>query len=228
MTTPLLDSNGKLNGESVRYVAIGDSFTEGVGDVDRRRPNSLRGWADRVAEGIGGNDIMRPNVDIDQLMTHVDEAFATLRGEGIEVLTVTGLDVQGQGPFARTRGRTATYNELLRGIAEDHGVHIIDYWRWNDFLDWRLWADDRLHMNDLGHERFASRVLAQLGLPGVITESVLPPEVQLTAREKIEQEARWVREFALPWIGRRLKGTSSGDGVSPKYPQWVPAASLKN
>ena len=43
---------------------------------------------------------MRPNVDIDQLMTHVDEAFATLRGEGIEVLTVTGLDVQGQGPFA--------------------------------------------------------------------------------------------------------------------------------
>ena len=45
MTTPLLDPNGKLNGESVRYVAIGDSFTEGVGDVDRRRPNSLRGWA---------------------------------------------------------------------------------------------------------------------------------------------------------------------------------------
>lgn len=270
MTTPLLDSNGKLNGESVRYVAIGDSFTEGVGDVDRRRPNGLRGWADRVAEGLGavdpqaqyanlairgrllipileeqlpaalalkpnlvtfyggGNDIMRPNVDIDQLMTHVDEAFATLRGEGIEVLTVTGLDVQGQGPFARTRGRTATYNELLRGIAEDHGVHIIDYWRWNDFLDWRLWADDRLHMNDLGHERFASRVLAQLGLPGVVTESVLPPEVQLTAREKVEQEARWVREFALPWIGRRLRGTSSGDGVTPKYLQWVPAASLKN
>ena len=29
MTTPLLDSNGMLNGESVRYVAIGDSFTEG-------------------------------------------------------------------------------------------------------------------------------------------------------------------------------------------------------
>ncbi len=56
MTTPLLDSNGKLNGESVRYVAIGDSFTEGVGDVDRRRPNSLRGWADRVAEGIGAVD----------------------------------------------------------------------------------------------------------------------------------------------------------------------------
>ncbi|MCW2765140.1 MAG: GDSL-like Lipase/Acylhydrolase [Nocardioides sp.] len=33
-----------------RYVALGDSFTEGVGDPDPRRPNALRGWADRVAE----------------------------------------------------------------------------------------------------------------------------------------------------------------------------------
>ena len=180
MTTPLLDSNGKLNGESVRYVAIGDSFTEvwamltaaaptacaaGLTALPRPRcsrpagtvrkprhprpllipileeqlPHALDLKPNLVTFYGGGNDIMRPNVDIDQLMTHVDEAFATLRGEGIEVLTITGLDVQGQGPFARTRGRTATYNELLRGIAEDHGVHIIDYWRWNDFLDWRLW-----------------------------------------------------------------------------------------
>ncbi|MCW2848903.1 MAG: hydrolase family protein [Marmoricola sp.] len=35
-----------------RFVAIGDSFTEGVGDPDPSRPNGLRGWADRVAEGL--------------------------------------------------------------------------------------------------------------------------------------------------------------------------------
>ena len=34
----------------VRYVAIGDSFTEGVGD--ERPDGSVRGWADRVAEGM--------------------------------------------------------------------------------------------------------------------------------------------------------------------------------
>jgi lysophospholipase L1-like esterase len=33
-----------------RYVALGDSFTEGVGDADASRPNGVRGWADRVAE----------------------------------------------------------------------------------------------------------------------------------------------------------------------------------
>src|SRR6185437_3892153 len=33
-----------------RYVAIGDSFTEGIGDPDPDAPGGHRGWADRVAE----------------------------------------------------------------------------------------------------------------------------------------------------------------------------------
>ncbi|MGO4382932.1 SGNH/GDSL hydrolase family protein [Specibacter sp. RAF43] len=36
----------------MRYVALGDSFTEGVGDPSRHLPNGVRGWADRVAEGL--------------------------------------------------------------------------------------------------------------------------------------------------------------------------------
>ena len=35
-----------------RYVAIGDSFTEGVGDPHKLLPNGVRGWADRVAEQL--------------------------------------------------------------------------------------------------------------------------------------------------------------------------------
>lgn len=42
--------------EYARYVAIGDSFTEGVGDPDPSRPNGLRGWADRVAEVLAAEN----------------------------------------------------------------------------------------------------------------------------------------------------------------------------
>lgn len=35
-----------------RYVALGDSFTEGVGDEEPNLPNGVRGWADRVAEEL--------------------------------------------------------------------------------------------------------------------------------------------------------------------------------
>lgn len=33
-----------------RYVALGDSFTEGIGDPEPNLPGGYRGWADRVAE----------------------------------------------------------------------------------------------------------------------------------------------------------------------------------
>lgn len=36
-----------------RFVALGDSFTEGIGDPDFAHPGSHRGWADRVAEVLG-------------------------------------------------------------------------------------------------------------------------------------------------------------------------------
>jgi len=39
-----------------RFVAVGDSFTEGVGDWDERYPNGVRGWADRVAKQLGKVD----------------------------------------------------------------------------------------------------------------------------------------------------------------------------
>jgi lysophospholipase L1-like esterase len=39
-----------------RFVAIGDSFTEGVGDWDDRYPNGVRGWADRVARQLAKQD----------------------------------------------------------------------------------------------------------------------------------------------------------------------------
>lgn len=35
-----------------RYVALGDSFTEGVGDDDPSLPNGVRGWADRFAAAL--------------------------------------------------------------------------------------------------------------------------------------------------------------------------------
>ncbi|MFC8041519.1 SGNH/GDSL hydrolase family protein [Paenarthrobacter sp. NPDC057355] len=45
------DSGGGKNARR-RYVAIGDSFTEGVGDPSKVLPNGVRGWADRVAEKL--------------------------------------------------------------------------------------------------------------------------------------------------------------------------------
>jgi hypothetical protein len=35
-------------------------------------------------------------------------------------------------------------------------------------------------------------------------------------------EARYYREYVLPWINRRVRGRSSGDNRTGKFLDWVP------
>lgn len=53
-----------------RFVALGDSFTEGVGDPEPRSPGGLRGWADRVAEelSVGHEDFAYANLAVRGLL----------------------------------------------------------------------------------------------------------------------------------------------------------------
>ncbi|WP_254678777.1 SGNH/GDSL hydrolase family protein [Arthrobacter sp. 24S4-2] len=53
-----------------RYVALGDSFTEGVGDPDPRSPGGVRGWADRAAEelSIGHEEFAYANLAVRGLL----------------------------------------------------------------------------------------------------------------------------------------------------------------
>lgn len=63
-----------------RYVAMGDSFTEGVGDPEPRSPGGLRGWADRVAEelSVGHPDFAYANLAVSGLLLRqiLDEQVA--------------------------------------------------------------------------------------------------------------------------------------------------------
>lgn len=246
-----------------RYLALGDSFTEGVGDDDPTRPNGVRGWADRVAEQLcaadpawgyanlairgkkirqvideqleaalaleptlvtlyaGGNDILRPRVDIDALMAGYDDMVASLRACGAAVVLFTGFDSSGSAVFGKTRGRTAIYNEWVREAADRHGAVIADYWRWREFSDLRYWAVDRLHMGTPGHALMAKKVLSLLERTDAITTPELETAPARTRREQLASDARWAREFVAPWVGRRIKGTSSGDSLSARYPGYV-------
>jgi hypothetical protein len=33
---------------------------------------------------------------------------------------------------------------------------------------------------------------------------------------------RWARVHAAPWLARRVRGVSSGDGIDPKRPELLP------
>ena len=252
-----------------RFVALGDSFTEGVGDVDPSRPNGLRGWADRVAEQLaarsdelggekfgyanlavrgrllpevvreqvepaielapdlvtvyaGGNDLMRPSIDIDAMMDAYQAALAKLVRTGATVLVFSAYDAGWAPVFRKLRGRSAIYNELLREAVDNAGATLVDYWRMDGFDDIRMWDSDRLHMGPLGHTRMAAEVLDQLGVPHSIERPDLPIRPELTKAQQRAENNEWLRTFLLPWLSRRVRGVSSGDGIEPKRPTLAP------
>ncbi|GAB3256545.1 SGNH/GDSL hydrolase family protein [Arthrobacter pigmenti] len=244
-----------------RYVALGDSFTEGVGDADPRLPNGVRGWADRVAEQLcradpewgyanlairgrkltqimaeqvdaavdlqptlvtiyaGGNDILRPQIDIDQLMGSYDDGVGKLAATGADVVMFTGFDAVASPVFSKMRGRTAIYNELLREVADKHSAMIVDYWRFDEYDDPRMWDTDRLHMSAAGHINMAAKVLDKLEAEHAIELPQLEEVAPAARLEALKADAAWVRQFVGPWVGRRLRRVSSGDSLTARYPQ---------
>jgi lysophospholipase L1-like esterase len=245
-----------------RYVAIGDSSTEGLDDPDGM--GGFRGWANRLAERIaaaqgevlyanlavrgrstrqiretqlapalamrpdlvtlfsGTNDVVRRGFDPARVAGDVREMHRALIGQGATLLTFTLPDLAPVMPAARwIAPRVELLNRILREVSAESGALLVDLASHPVATDPRLWSDDRLHANSLGHERIAAALAQALGLPDTDLSwseplPVLPP-TGLTAR--LASELRWARRHFVPWVWRHLHGRSSGDGRQPKRPK---------
>ncbi|MDO5626825.1 MAG: SGNH/GDSL hydrolase family protein [Mobilicoccus sp.] len=250
-----------------RYVAIGDSFTEGMSDVDPSDPNAFIGWADRLAAMLhdraaaagggleyanlairgrklddvvgrqldaalslqpdlvsmvgGGNDFLRPRADLDDLAQRLEDAVVRLRGAGVDVLLATPTDPRDAPLLSAVRGRHATHSANLWSIARRHGCALIDQWGLRALQDFRVWSEDRIHMNSEGHRRVALAAYTALGYTpdDADWETPLPPAPPLPRAERLRGDRAWARVYVVPWVGRRLTGRSSGDGREAKRPR---------
>jgi lysophospholipase L1-like esterase len=181
---------------------------------------------DLVTLYAGGNDLMRPKVDIDALMVDYEAAVVKIRATGARLVLFTGVDGVEDALFRRIRGRVAIYNEHVRGIAARHGALLVDLWAMRQLRDRRLWAPDRLHLNPYGHTEVAIAVLAALGVEHPLTATELGPREVLSPAARRSQNLKWAQEHALPWVRRRLRGESSGDTLAAKRPTLTPVESM--
>ncbi|GAB3267957.1 SGNH/GDSL hydrolase family protein [Kineosporia babensis] len=257
------------------YVALGDSFTEGLHD-DLGPDGRHRGWADRLAEGLatangrvryanlairgrlldqvvaeqvplalslkpalvsfhaGANDILRPGVEVSRLLATFEETVVRLRENGSQVLLFsTGGPPRDVNRPARSTGRLVSrfsaFSTCIRRVADQHGCALADTGAYPSLLDRRLWHEDRLHLTPEGHARVAAAALEALGLddPSLLAgnpgwwQEALPAKISHGRVSELAGDLRWARTFLLPWVGRRLRGVSSGDALLPKRPDLV-------
>lgn len=263
-----------------RYVALGDSFTEGIGDPDPRHPGYHRGWADRVAQELarqvpttagtspeqrqfayanlavrgklidqiakdqaepaialnpdlislcaGGNDVIRPSGDPDRTAEKLDELVGRLAPTGATIVLFNGADIRDAPVVGKIRGKVAIFNENIRVVARRHDALVADMWALRELTRPEMWDADRLHFSSIGHHTIARMVLDTLNVPHSLNPAEPAPAEPRTWRQARAEDARWAREHLGPWVLRRLRGQSSGDGRSAKRPNASPFGDLSS
>lgn len=252
-----------------RYVALGDSITEGLCDDSRQATGEFRGWADRLAlllahTGersepllyanlavrsrtipdvldrqipralelgvdlatilIGGNDMSRYASSAAVLADRLAPGIARLRESGCDVLLVTPFIPP--NPFLRLlHDRTAALSREFRRVGAETGARVLDVAEDPDTCDPRRWAADRVHLSSHGHRALSYAAAAALGVPGArqlgALDAVMHHDPVEPSPEQLTTPA-WMWTHVRPWLGRRLRGRTAGDGMLPKHDALVP------
>lgn len=169
----------------------------------------------------GANDALRPGFDPALAKERYQSAVRRLAASGATIMLFTVLEDTGNSGRGSKlwQERFGAFNKGVREIAAEVGAIIVDANGERFFSDKRFLAFDRLHLNAMGHIRCADAVLEKLGYdfdPGWRTP--LPPAEPTSWFKERAIGVIWFFTFALPWIIRRIRGRSSGDGRVCKYP----------
>ena len=172
----------------------------------------------------GGNDILRPKADIDALADQLETAVVRIRETGADVLLCTPADPSGAPLVGRATGRMASYACHIWSIGRRHGCAVTDMWGLRALKDWRMWAEDRIHLSSEGHRRLALAAYEALGFDTDRDDWTAPldPTPPRSRKDRLTADAQWAKEYVGPWVHRRLTGRSSGDTVQPKRPDVTP------
>jgi len=191
--------------------------------LDEQVPSALPlidGPQTLVSFHAGANDALRPNFDRNVVRTSYVKAVTQLVQTGATVMLFTILEKNGNGGKASAmwEERMSSFNSIVREVADKFNLLVMDASMDPESSNPNLLAFDRLHLNPTGHYRVAQAVLERIGAPFDIAwkESVIDSKKKPWPARKV-LTLWWFISFALPWVWRRIRGRSSGDGRSGKY-----------
>ena len=169
----------------------------------------------------GGNDILDLKTDVAVLMDDYEKLVVQLTDTGATLVLFTGFDVKVSALLEPLKKRNNFYNQQVRAIAAKYEAVLVDYWCLDAFHDRRMWDSDRLHMSKAGHKYLAGQVLDQLGVPHKIRLKDWEPPAKLSLREWEQHQRRRIHDCVLPLLGRKLRGVTLGDQLTPRWPEPV-------
>jgi phosphatidylinositol alpha 1,6-mannosyltransferase len=192
--------------------------------IDEQVPRALAMRPDLVSVLIGANDLVARRVDPLAVAAQLESGVRRLRDAGIDVLLVTPF-LPGRRAAVIFSRRFAAFASELRRIAHETGATLLDTAVFLDaggtpaIGDLELWAHDKVHLRSRGHRFLAYRAAEALGVPDA--EALGELDAVLHADDDAVADGTWLRRDALPWVWRRLRGRTAGDGRVAKHTGYV-------
>lgn len=186
--------------------------------------SALRLQPDLVTIMAGSNDFMASAEDVVALELIFKDGLRLLKAAGCDVVVATTIRPIHLRVFRRLLPRADRMSAMIKRVAGELQIPVVDVHGIHEFSQLEYWIEDMVHFSGHGHIKVANLAAKVLGLPYRMPEAQ-PNQIDRPRRGFIAT-AKWVALYVVPFIKRKLRGRTSGDGMTSKHLGLVPFAPI--
>ena len=212
----LLARDAELDGRDFRYANLAIRGANIRAIMGKQLEKALLLKPDLVTVMAGQNDFFCKAEDLPALEKVFRDGIQKLLDAGCQVIVSNTINPIHLIVFRRLAKLATTMTEMIERVARDLNVPIHDVHRIESLAEIRYWAEDMVHFSGPGHIMVANKAAEVLQLRYRLSE-LDDSEIWIPKRGLIGT-SRWVVLHVIPFMVRRVRGVTSGDGLEPKLP----------
>ena len=176
---------------------------------------ALRLQPDLVTVMAGSNDLMSKTENLPGLQETFRSGVQQLLSAGCDVIVANTINPVHLRVFRPLREKAQLLSQIIEDVADEFEIPVLDVFSIQDFSQLRYWAKDMVHFSGHGHIVVANQAAKILGLKYQFAESIdnLSNGDSRSAFETLS----WIARDVIPYCERKLRGVTSGDGMSSKH-----------
>lgn len=188
--------------------------------VDQQLPVALQMQPDLVTVMAGSNDLMTKAEKLPALMEKFQLGLLSLKAAGCDVVVANTINPLHLRLFSSLRLRSERFSEMIQEVADELEIPVLDVFGIKNFDQLMFWAEDMVHFSGHGHIAVANQAAKLLQLDYRYPQ--LDPQELTPMTRGVIETIQWIVRDVIPFFDRRLRGVTSGDGLSPKLEKLVP------
>jgi lysophospholipase L1-like esterase len=177
-------------------------------------PRAIELQPDLVTVMAGSNDLLTREQKLPRLRAIYREGLMSLKASGCDVVVANTINPLHLRIFKPLRYRAERFSEMIGDIANELGVPVLDVFGIQDFSDLLFWAEDMVHFSGHGHVAVANQAAELLSLNYRFPQPARDPG---PVSRSISETFTWVVRDVIPFVDRRIRGVTAGDGLEPKH-----------